>query len=101
MFLGETLGRNFEHSLPVIMGDFNCVLNNIDAANKPEQKKCPALQLLIGLYVYTNAFKHKFPAMPCYTFLQNNTASGLDSFYIPGELVPHCNFEDGVKELHR
>ena len=95
VFFGETLERlvrSFEHSLPVIMGDFNCVLSNIDAANNPEQKKCPALHQLIRLYVYTDVFRDKFPAMPGYTFLRNNTASRLDRFYIPGELVPHSNF---------
>ena len=41
IFYGETLERMIramEPDMPVLSGDFNCILGNIDAANNPKQK---------------------------------------------------------------
>ena len=39
IFFGEILERvlrGMTNSLPLLMGDFNCILGNLDAANRPE-----------------------------------------------------------------
>ena len=86
IFFGEILERvlrGMANSLPLLMGDFNCILGNLDAANRPEQKKCPSLQQLVNLYGYMDLYRSQFPQIPGYTFIRQNSASRLDRMYVP------------------
>ena len=93
VFFGETverLVRNYSRNLPVILGDFNCILENKDAANNPQQKKCESLRQLINLYKYVDIYREVYPNNIVYTFIRNNSASRLDRIYVPGEIVSNC-----------
>jgi len=93
VFFGETverLVRSYSRNLPVILGDFNCILENKDAANNPQQKKCEALRQLINLYKYVDIYREVYPNNIVYTFIRNNSASRLDRIYVPGSKVADC-----------
>ena len=97
VFFGETLERLVRGCLPVlpiISGDFNCIMENIDAQNNPGQKKCEGLRQLIRLYNHVDAYRAFNPGVPGYTFVRNNTASRLDRFYVPASLMPSVQAVD-------
>ena len=81
VFFGETverLVRSYSRNLPVILGDFNCILENEDAANNPQQKKCEALRQLINLYNYVDIYRKVYPNK-----ILSKTSSGI--FQLPGK----------------
>ena len=89
VFFGETLERVIRGSLPQLpffLGDFNCILANIDAAHNPQQKKCECLKHVVDTYGYIDVYRASFPGVPGYTFVRNNTASRLDRIYVPHTL---------------
>ena len=76
----------FPASKPVLVGDFNCVLNQIDVENGTgfNQKFSPALKDLVTSFRLIDAFRHKFPRLQDYTFFRpGKSASRLDRFYLP------------------
>ena len=56
MFFIEALLRNLSHrdNLPILLGDFNCILHRSDTTANFEAKNCPALSDLIRLFNYTD-----------------------------------------------
>ena len=80
VFFGETverLVRSYSRNLPVILGDFNCILENKDAANNPQQKKCEALRELINLYNYVDIYRKVYPnkILSNIVFIRNDSSS--------------------------
>ena len=70
-------------------GDMNCILGNKDARNNPNQKKCEALRMLVNKFNLKDAFRHLHPNKIEYTFHRANSASRIDRFYIPANMIPH------------
>ena len=74
--------------IPVLGGDYNCILQNIDAASNQVNKKCQALQDLVHTFNLSDAFRHLHPQEVEYTwFRPNYSPSRLDRFYVPQRLV--------------
>lgn len=91
---GETLEQFIRDSrpfLPVFFGDFNCIIQNIDALNNPAQKKCDALSALVRQYVYEDAYRIFYPNHQQFTLIRNNSGSRLDRFYVPSYLSACCS----------
>jgi exonuclease III len=80
--------------LPVVVGDFNCILSNIDAANNPQQKKCEVLARLMSSFDYVDIFRSFYPNLSLYTFIRPNSASRLDRIYVPQYLVQSCDLPE-------
>ena len=75
-------------SLPIIGGDFNCILSAKDTERNFADKRCPALKDLVDSFNYTDAYRFLYPAGQEYTFhRQSCSASRLDRFYIPQDLL--------------
>ena len=72
----------------MVVGDFNCVLGNIDALNNPGQKKCVGLQAAVNTFGLVDVYREQKPNEPGYTFVRNNTASRLDRIYLSGNCLP-------------
>lgn len=91
MFFGETLLRNLSHrdNLPILLGDFNCILHRSDTTANFEAKNCPALTDLIRLFNYTDVHQLLKPhTLGDWTFSRpGGVASRLDRVYIPLSLV--------------
>ena len=75
-------------NLPVIGGDFNCVMEEIDTESNFKNKNCPALQDFLATFNYSDAFRILHSDMVDFTFYrQGAAASRLDRFYVPPGLV--------------
>ena len=92
-FFGQDIFRLFRSmgggQLPIIGGDFNCVLKTIDIENGIgfNSKNCPALEDLVKAFSLADVFRKLNPAKKEFTFLRGNCAkSRLDRFYIPQNL---------------
>ena len=89
-FYGQTIMRIYRSAypcIPLLAGDFNCVLGAKDARNNAAQKKCEALRTLVKNFNLTDAFRHFSPNVVEYTFHRSNSASRLDRFYVPDFMV--------------
>jgi exonuclease III len=74
--------------VPVLGGDFNCVLDAMDCENNFQDKKCPALNDLVSGFSFCDAFRFLHPELVDYTFVRPNcSASRLDRFYVPAHLT--------------
>ena len=62
---GQTIMRIFRSSypsIPLMAGDFNCVLGAKDASQNVQQKKCEALRALVSNFNLTDVFRyHQMP----------------------------------------
>ena len=67
----------------ILCGDFNSVLENIDAANNPQQKKSRELKSLVSSNKLVDSYRLFYPHVPGYTFIRNNAASRLDYIFVP------------------
>ncbi len=67
----------------ILCGDFNSVLENIDAANNPQQKKSKELKSLVLSNKLVDSYRFLYPHLPGYTFIRNNGASRLDYIFVP------------------
>ena len=77
-------------SLPVLAGDFNCILSAQDTEENFNAKKCPALSDLVSGFNFSDAFRILHPNVKEFTFHRpKSAASRLDRFYLPQFLVPH------------
>ena len=76
---------------PIFMGDFNCIVENIDALNNQAQKKCHALSQVIRQHAYIDVYRHFNPQLQRFTFVRNNTGSRLDRIYVPDYLIGCVN----------
>ena len=82
----ETIFRNlsFKNNLPILVGDFNCVLNEKDTELNFNQKKCPPLRDLIDTFNYIDLFRKYYPDVTSYTFSRPHLSrSRLDRIYVP------------------
>ena len=85
-FYGETILRNLRlrTNLPLIMGDFNCVISRIDTTENFNIKKCDALSELVRLFQYTDGFRKLHPNEIEFTFSRPYMSpSRLDRVYLP------------------
>jgi len=74
--------------LPIIMGDFNCIINACDTTENYVQKQCIPLKDLVNLFKYKDSFNHVNPGIQEYTYHRRGVApSRLDRAYIPEHLV--------------
>ena len=89
IFFGETLFRNLQskNRLPILIGDFNCILKPSDTTANFQRKQCKPLENLIHLFGYKDC--HEILNLPSdFTFYRNGLApSRLDRVYIPEYLV--------------
>ena len=67
----------------ILCGDFNSVLENIDAVNNPQQKKSKELKSLVCSNKLVDSYRFFYPQLPGYTFIRNNAASRLDYIFVP------------------
>ena len=74
--------------LPIIGGDFNCILHDEDSPSNQVNKKCPALLDLVNVFNFCDAFRLLHPNVLEYTWFRPNYApSRLDRFYVPQHLA--------------
>ena len=83
-FFNTLLGYiNLEEKLPILLGDWNCVINKDDTENNFQRKNCPDLKSLINLKNYQDCYK-LIHSQPDYTFnRQYMSKSRLDRIYLP------------------
>ena len=89
-FFGETVFRNLAacRVLPVLIGDFNCVLNRIDTMENFNLKKCAPLQDLINTFRYVDGFRALHPIALEFTWSRPRLSpSRLDRIYVPPHLA--------------
>ena len=67
----------------ILCGDFNCILENFDAANNPQQKKSKELKALVSTNKLIDSYRFFHPHQPGYTFIRNNSASRIDYLFLP------------------
>ena len=104
MFFIEALLRNLSHrdSLPILLGDFNCILHRSDTTANFEAKNCPALSDLIRLFNYTDVHQLLKPhSLGDWTFSRPGVvASRLDRvLYIPLTLVGYVSSIEHLSTL--
>lgn len=92
----ETLFRNLSTKslLPVLLGDFNCILSKLDTTDNFERKFCQALMDLVHTLDYTDGFRKLYPNSLEFTYIKTNCApSRLDRVYLP------CHLEDTLLSI--
>ena len=85
-FFGDTLLRNLKlrERLPIIIGDFNCVIDTKDTLDNYNLKKCEQLSDLIYVFSYTDAYRKLYPLDISFTYSRPHQApSRLDRVYLP------------------
>ena len=90
IFYSETLLRNLsvKSCLPILLGDFNCILKRDDTTANFGSKFCRPLHDLVNVMNYTDAWTHLHPGVVEFTFFRRGVApSRLDRIYVPGHLV--------------
>ena len=87
--------RGLGTQLPIIGGDFNCVLSRIDIEGGDfGKKKSSELQNIVREFNLQDSFRYIFPNAREYTWSRRGlNSSRLDRFYIPQDLVK------GVKQV--
>ena len=74
--------------LPVLTGDFNCILQDIDSPSNQVNKRCPALKDLVTVFDLSDAFRTLHPNKVEYTwFRPSYSPARLDRFYVPQYLI--------------
>lgn len=74
--------------VPIIGGDFNCILHEIDTEANAGNKLSPALLNIVNLFNYIDVFRSKHPGLVSYTWHRPNYAPArLDRFYVPQNLI--------------
>ena len=102
IFFGETIFRNIQHRdfLPILVGDYNCIIDKDDTERNYSNKKCDALKDLVNLYSYVDAFRHFNANLREYTYHKGGaSASRLDRVYIPPNLLnllTNCEHQAGL-----
>ena len=82
------LVKGFDKNIPILGGDFNCILTPKDTEKNFNDKKCPALKELVESFNYSDPYRFLNPSGEEYTFSRPNcAASRLDRFYIPQHLL--------------
>ena len=80
------MGRD---KLPVMLGDWNCVLAELDTTNNFEAKYCKVLHRIVQTLEYQDCFRHLHHQAQEYTFHRGPhvAQSRLDRVYLPPHLV--------------
>ena len=80
--------RSVDKTLPILGGDFNCVLTAKDTEKNFFDKKCSALKELVENFNYSDAYRLLNPIGEDFTFCRPScAASRLDRFYVPQYLA--------------
>ena len=90
------MGRD---KLPVLLGDWNCVLAELDTSNNFQAKYCKVWDRIVKSLKYKDCFRLLHPRACEYTFHrgQHMAQSRLDRVYFPPHLVNH--YHDGQLKL--
>jgi exonuclease III len=76
-------------SLPLVVGDFNCVQEALDTTANFRSKVCRPLVDLLSAFPLVDCFRHFHPSVREYTFRRPGVApSRLDRAYVPPLLLP-------------
>lgn len=91
-FFGETVFTAIrgatDGKFPIIGGDFNCILQDIDSTSNQVNKKCQALYDLVSTFELSDAFQTLHPGTAEFTwFRPNYSPARLDRFYVPQFLI--------------
>ena len=97
-FFGNQLFRSIRglgKQLPIIGGDFNCVLSRVDTEGGHfGNKKSNELQEIVREFNLMDSFRYLYPNALEYTWSRRGVhASRLDRFYLPQNLV------EGLKQV--
>ena len=81
----------------VIGGDWNCIINNLDATNNPNSKKSPNLSSFVKTFNLNDSFRSLQPTSQTfshyYTLNQQVEATRIDREYHWGEIeVLNCDY---------
>ena len=75
-----------------IGGDYNCIINKMDATHHPEQKMSRSLERLRNNRSWSDSFRELHPSTPAYSrfyeYRQNSGASRIDRCYNFGGMKP-------------
>jgi exonuclease III len=71
----------FEREI-VLCGDFNCILESMDAAKNPSQKKSRELKAIVSTNSLIDSYRLFHPNQPGYTFIRNDSASRIDYIFL-------------------
>ena len=73
-------------------GDFNCIINKLDATNNPEQKLSPCLNRLTKVFDWCDSYRYLHPTSPTFSRYYEargiTGASRIDRQYHWGSIVP-------------
>ena len=91
-FFNEHMLSNMlrEETLPILVGDFNCVLETIDVERNFERKTCLDLKTMLNILEYKDAFRLTNGNTIEYTYgygNPNSTKSRIDRMHVPKNLV--------------
>lgn len=90
ILFGDTL-VNFVNKCdhkPILLGDFNCILDKKDCVLNADRKICHELKDFIRTMNYSDAFRILYPDKIEFTYFSAPaTPSRLDRVYLPGELA--------------
>jgi hypothetical protein len=76
-------------NLPIVIGDFNCVLEAVDTTANHRAKVCRALADFLVAFPVVDSFRFCHPGDKEYTFHRLGVApSRLDRAYVPGAYLP-------------
>ena len=80
------MGRD---KLPVMLGDWNCVLAELDTTNNFQAKYCKVLHRIVQTLEYKDCFRFLHPQVQEFTFHRgpHMAQSRLDRVYLPPHLV--------------
>ena len=92
-FFGDILLRNLRlrNNLPILIGDFNCVIHRNDTMENYNLKKCDALRDIVTLFNYSDSLNVFYPhLLGQWTFSRPGMSpSRLDRVYLPPNLTPN------------
>ena len=77
-------------TVPLLAGDFNCIINILDTELNPDRKICQPLKDLVRIFSYADLFDEVRPVPDCgrFTWFRRGfPSSRLDRFYAPREFI--------------
>ena len=77
-----------ELGLPIIGGDFNCIISDDDTLANASNKKCQKLEELLNSFGYSDVFRILYPGVQEFTWFRPGASpSRIDRFYVPQQFV--------------
>ena len=87
-FFGDTVPKHLREILPIILGDMNCITDEMDTERNAGNKLCPMLGQLIETYNLKDGFRILYPNKREYTFFRKEvSAARLDRVYVPNSMA--------------